>query len=77
MVKDGRVEVAGIKSSDAQAAAVFSRSGAVDHDGDITVPGAIRDGTTVIVSPYNHSSVIGRPLADRPDPYPHRRKAIA
>ena len=45
-----------------QATAVFSRFNVVDSDGDVTVPGAIRDGAKAAVSVYNHSSVVGAML---------------
>jgi hypothetical protein len=45
-----------------QATAVFSRFNVVDLDGDVTVPGAIRDGAKAAVSAYNHASVVGAML---------------
>lgn len=36
--------------------AVFSTLNVVDHDGDITVPGALKHGTEVIVGAYGHDS---------------------
>ncbi len=43
--------------------AVFSTYDVVDKDGDITVKGAIKDGTQVIISDWNHSSWQGaRPI---------------
>ena len=35
--------------------AVFATLGVKDHDGDIILPGAIKDGTTVAISGYGHS----------------------
>lgn len=34
--------------------AVFSTLNVIDHDGDVTVPGAFEDGQGVIVEPWNH-----------------------
>ena len=46
-----------VKSADlGQVSAVFSTFNVVDHDGDITLPGAIKDGTEVVISAYGHSS---------------------
>lgn len=36
--------------------AVFSTFNVVDKDGDITLPGAIKDGTEVVISAYGHRS---------------------
>lgn len=36
--------------------AVFSTFNLIDHDGDVTVPGAFEDGAEVIISAYGHSS---------------------
>lgn len=36
--------------------AVFSTFNVVDKDGDITLPGAIKDGTEVVISAYGHQS---------------------
>ena len=50
----GRVE---IKSADrGEVRAVFARLGVVDHDGDVTSPGAFTDGQKVRISAYNHAS---------------------
>lgn len=35
--------------------AVFATLGVKDHDGDIILPGAIKDGTTVAISAFGHS----------------------
>lgn len=46
-----------VKSADlGQVSAVFSTFNVIDHDGDITLPGAIKDGTEVVISAYGHSS---------------------
>lgn len=46
-----------VKSADlGQVSAVFSTFNVVDHDGDITLPGAIKDGAEVVISAYGHSS---------------------
>lgn len=42
-----------------QATAVFSRYNVIDKDGDVTLPGAIRDGIEVPVSAYQHTSWTG------------------
>jgi hypothetical protein len=36
--------------------AVFSTFNVLDKDGDVTVPGAIKDGTKVVISAYGHAS---------------------
>lgn len=36
--------------------AVFSTFNVVDKDGDLTLPGAIKDGTEVVISAYGHQS---------------------
>ncbi|MEV2277715.1 HK97 family phage prohead protease [Nocardiopsis sp. NPDC049922] len=36
--------------------AVFSTFDMIDHDGDVTLPGAITDGAPVRISSYNHTS---------------------
>lgn len=46
-----------IKSeSEGRVRAVFSTLGVVDKDGDVTAKGAIRDGSVVRISAYNHKS---------------------
>ncbi len=35
--------------------AVFSRFNVVDHDGDVTLPGAFRDGQEVLIEGWNHN----------------------
>lgn len=46
-----------VKAADlGQVSAVFSTFNVVDHDGDVTLPGAIKDGTEVVISAYGHSS---------------------
>ena len=39
-----------------EVSAVFSTFNVVDKDGDLTVPGAIKDGTEVVISAYGHTS---------------------
>ncbi|MGH9187643.1 MAG: HK97 family phage prohead protease [Acidimicrobiales bacterium] len=39
--------------------AVIATYGVIDSDGDITEPGAHRDGQKVVVSPYGHASMMG------------------
>jgi hypothetical protein len=36
--------------------AVFSTFNVIDKDGDLTLPGAIKDGTQVVISAYGHQS---------------------
>lgn len=36
--------------------AVFATLGVIDHDGDVTLPGAFTDGAKVRISAYNHAS---------------------
>jgi HK97 family phage prohead protease len=36
--------------------ATFSTLGVVDHDGDVTLPGAFEDGAAVVISAYGHTS---------------------
>ena len=46
-----------VKAADkGEVSAVFSTFGVIDHDGDITLPGAIKDGTEVVISSYGHES---------------------
>lgn len=40
-------------------AAVIATYGVIDSDGDVTEPGAHRDGQKVVVSPYQHASMHG------------------
>lgn len=52
-----RVEV---KDADkGEVTAVFSTFGVVDHDGDVTSPGAFTDGAPVRMSAYQHTSWMG------------------
>lgn len=48
----------GIKSAsdEGQVVAEFARLNVKDHDGDVTVPGAFKEGAPVRVSAYNHGS---------------------
>ncbi len=39
--------------------AIFSTFNVIDHDGDVTLPGAFEDGAEVIVGAYGHSSWMG------------------
>jgi len=46
-----------VKSADkGEVSAVFSTFNVIDKDGDVTLPGAIRDGTEVVISAYGHTS---------------------
>jgi len=36
--------------------AIFARFNVIDHDGDVTLPGAFEDGAPVRISSYNHGS---------------------
>lgn len=46
-----------VKAADeGKVSAVFSTFNVVDHDGDLTLPGAIKDGTEVVISSYGHES---------------------
>jgi hypothetical protein len=40
--------------------AIFSRFNVVDKDGDVTLPGAFKDGDEVVISAYGHQSHFGR-----------------
>jgi Caudovirus prohead serine protease len=80
MVKTVPAEVLEVKTRGpaGQATAIFSRFNVVDLDGDITVPGAIPDGTRAVVSPYNHSSVVAGHLpAGRATIRTDHEKAVA
>lgn len=47
----------GIKLKDTgEVEAVFSRFNVVDHDGDVTLPGAFKEGQAVRLSAFNHTS---------------------
>ena len=35
--------------------AVFATTGVIDHDGDVTVPGAFTNGEQVVIEPWNHN----------------------
>ena len=49
-----------IKDADAGTVeAVFSTFNVVDKDGDVTLPGAIKDGAEVVISAYGHTSHSG------------------
>jgi hypothetical protein len=46
-----------VKSTDlGEVSAVFSTFNVIDKDGDVTLPGAIKDGTEVVMSAYGHKS---------------------
>jgi hypothetical protein len=45
-----------IKSPRGRVSAVFSSFNVRDHDGDVTLPGAFEEGSSVIISSYNHTS---------------------
>lgn len=50
-----------VKDADkGQVSAVFSTFDVVDKDGDLTLPGAIKDGTEVVISAYGHQSHYGQ-----------------
>lgn len=52
-----------VKSADkGEVSAVFSTNNVVDKDGDVTLPGAIKDGAEVVISAYQHGSSIGGEL---------------
>lgn len=38
------------------ATAIFSRYNVIDHDGDVTLPGAFTDGAALVVSGWNHAT---------------------
>lgn len=51
--------LSGVEFKDAghgQVEAVFATLNVVDHDGDVTLPGAFKSGAPVKISAYNHSS---------------------
>lgn len=48
-----RVQVKNATTGEVEA--VFATVGVKDHDGDIILPGAIKDGTTVAISAFGHS----------------------
>jgi HK97 family phage prohead protease len=45
-----------LKADAGKVTVVFSTLGVVDHDGDVTLPGAFTDGQKVRISAYNHAS---------------------
>lgn len=54
--------ISGVTVKDADAgtvSAVFSTFNVVDKDGDLTLPGAIKDGMEVVISAYGHQSHFG------------------
>lgn len=49
-----------VKAADkGEVSAVFSTFNVKDHDGDVTLPGAITDGAQVVISAYGHRSHYG------------------
>lgn len=49
-----------VKAADkGEVSAVFSTFGVRDHDGDVTLPGAIQDSAEVVISAYGHRSHYG------------------
>lgn len=51
--------ISGVTVKDAakgEVSAVFSTFNVIDKDGDVTLPGAIKDGTEVVISAYGHTS---------------------
>jgi HK97 family phage prohead protease len=53
-ISDARVEVK--SASRGEVTAVFATFNVIDHDGDVTLPGAFTDGERVKISAYNHES---------------------
>lgn len=54
--------ISGVEVKDAEkgtVSAVFSTFDVVDKDGDLTLPGAIKDGMEVVISAYQHQSHYG------------------
>jgi HK97 family phage prohead protease len=54
-----RKSLSGLKITDeskGEVSAVIATFNVKDHDGDVTVPGAFKDGTEVRISAYNHKS---------------------
>ena len=54
--------ISGVTVKDAstgEVSAVFSTFNVIDKDGDLTLPGAIKDGTEVVISAYGHQSHYG------------------
>lgn len=45
-----------------EAEAIFATFNTIDHDGDVTVPGAIPDGSEVIISQWGHNAVLSGTL---------------
>ena len=45
-----------VDDASGEVTAVFAQLGVKDHDGDVTMPGAFKEGQEVRVSVYNHSS---------------------
>lgn len=54
-MRQKRLEVK-LSGDQGQVEAVFARFNVVDHDGDVTIPGAFTDGQKVRISAYNHGS---------------------
>jgi len=50
----GRVDIK--SAGKGEFTAVIARYGVIDKDGDVTIPGAHKDGATVVVSAYGHQS---------------------
>lgn len=46
-------------ASKGEVSAVFSTFNVLDHDGDVLLPGAIKDGAEVVISAYGHRSHAG------------------
>lgn len=46
-------------ADEGKVSAVFSRFNVVDHDGDVTLPGAFPDGKEIPISAYGHESWMG------------------
>lgn len=55
-VLNKRFRPVGLKVAGGHVEAIFSVYGNVDLDGDILMPGAVADGTEIVVSAWNHAS---------------------
>lgn len=58
--RSGPIEV---KAADrGEVTAIFATLNTVDHDGDVTLPGAFEDGAELFLSEWNHSAMTGHAL---------------
>lgn len=55
-MKTKSIDIKAIDEAEGKVSAVFATFGVKDHDGDVTLPGAFRDGQEVRLSAYNHAS---------------------